>query len=339
MRKDRLFYLDFIRAISAVLIVIFHFNTTMASREISVDFYFLQNYANGNSGYAGVSLFFVISGAALMYTYKDSFNFADFFKKRFLSLYPMFWIAYFFAFIFLFYVNGTIKHSVPNLNFLLTVIGMDGYLHYALPTYYILGEWFLGCIILLYLCFPILRILVIRFPKTLFISVFVLYILSVKFYNFEMHMDRNFFMRIPDLLIGMYFVQYIKKVKHYQFLIALVVSLIMLFIRIEIALMFKITIIGASLFLVFAYVASFIKSDKVIRPFSILSKYSYAIFLVHHVIFAQLMNKFKGMALTNVEVLCLFIISVLILAFLSMYLYKISGIVTRYCNKCLSSSK
>jgi len=53
----------------------------------------------------GVSLFFIISGAALMYVYQEKLEYKRFYKKRFESLYPMFWMAYIIAFIGLFYLN------------------------------------------------------------------------------------------------------------------------------------------------------------------------------------------------------------------------------------------
>lgn len=53
-----------------------------------------------------------------------------------------------------------VKHLFYNGNpkyLLLTLFGMDGYMSYRYtPNYYFIGEWFLGALILLYLCYPLL---------------------------------------------------------------------------------------------------------------------------------------------------------------------------------------
>ena len=68
MKKERLFYLDFVRAIAAMAIVITHFNARYLylnppAPEKAVFTTFIGNLYIGDWG---VSLFFIISGAALM---------------------------------------------------------------------------------------------------------------------------------------------------------------------------------------------------------------------------------------------------------------------------------
>ena len=156
MKKERLFYLDFVRAIAAVSIVITHFNArflllNLPTPEKAVITTTVSNIYIGNWG---VSLFFIISGAALMYVYEEKCDLKTFYKKRFFSIYPMFWIAYFFAFCYLFYVNKAIPGGgAPKKNFILSIIGFDGLMAENVQTFYILGEWFLGAIILMYVFF------------------------------------------------------------------------------------------------------------------------------------------------------------------------------------------
>lgn len=47
-------------------------------------------------GDIGVSLFFMLSGASLMYTWRQE-RITKFYIRRFRSIYPMFWIAWFVA--------------------------------------------------------------------------------------------------------------------------------------------------------------------------------------------------------------------------------------------------
>lgn len=313
-----------------IFIVVFHFNVSLGGHGIIGKEISMRLIPNGNLGHIGVSLFFMISGAALIHSYKNNFSIMNFFKKRLIALYPMFWIAYAIAFLFLFYVNLSINHSVPKWTFILTVLGFDGYLLYRTPNFYILGEWFLGCIIMLYVCFPILRFLMTKYPKLLLIGVFGLYFVLVANYSFEMPVDRNFLTRIPEFLLGMYFIQYIKKVNIFYVIGAIGVIALMLFKGVSINPMYIITSTGIAVFVVLVYIGQYITIDKIKAPFILISKLSYPIFLAHHVIIDQLLVRFNGATLTTSESYCLFIFTCIVILVISVYLYKLSNNVSRY---------
>ena len=95
MKQKRLFYLDVIRAVCAVMIVVYHFPLAISQ---PVDYF--HAFANGSFGMIAVYCFFMVSGAALMHRYRDEdrLDLKNFYKKRFLSLYPLFWITYIMAF-------------------------------------------------------------------------------------------------------------------------------------------------------------------------------------------------------------------------------------------------
>lgn len=59
-------------------------------------------------GGIGVSLFLIVSGAALMYTYgdRDMLNLKQFYARRARALYPPFWIAYIITYIALYTGGG-----------------------------------------------------------------------------------------------------------------------------------------------------------------------------------------------------------------------------------------
>lgn len=327
--KKREFYLDFIRAIAVIIIVLFHFCHSLLTNNLCDKKILFINAANEDWGQVGVSLFFIISGAALMYTYQENLNIKPFFKKRFLSIYPMYWIAYAVGFLYVFYVNGNIKHSIPKYSIIYTVLGMDGYIgSNNIKTFYLLGEWFTGCIIIFYVCFPLLRYAVLRFPKTTIVVTLILYFVLVNNYPFPIKMDWNFLTRIPDVLFGMYFVRYIKKPNLCCFLVALGITVLMLFIHIRWTInpMYLITITGIALFLSLTYLGQHLgqyinKSKKV---FNILSRYSYPIFLTHHIILDQIQLHFVGKTLGKTDVLCLFILTIIIIAIASKSLYDMN---------------
>ncbi|MBT2290228.1 acyltransferase [Paenibacillus albidus] len=342
VKKERLFYLDFIRALSVLSIVIFHFNASLGTRSIGIIKIFFDTYPNGNLGRIGVSLFFILSGAALMFTYQKKFALKNYIKKRFLAIFPIFWIAYAIVLLYYFYKYYAINPFspvVPKWTFVLSLIGMDGYLVALIPNFYMIGEWFLGCIIILYGCFPLLRPLVIKYPKILAICALIIYVAVVQNYIFKIQIDYNIFARLPEFLFGMYFVRYIKKINFYQFGLALLISVLLFVKEFNINYMYLITITGISLFFVLAYIAKFIKNEIIQKPFVVIGKYSFAIFLVHHVIIEQVLERFTGRVVTPIETYALFLINCMILSIVSFYLYNYSNKVVTFVKAVLPRSR
>lgn len=158
--SERLFYLDVIRMASAILIVVYHFSMSIelpfGSRSVDI----LHATANGSWGMTPVYCFFMVSGASLMHRYGNEkrLDIKNFYKKRFLSIYPLFWIAYVLGFLAVFWqLKGL--YDVPTWSLIWSVLGIDGWIVNWVPTFYMVGEWFLGSIILLYLLFPAVRYL------------------------------------------------------------------------------------------------------------------------------------------------------------------------------------
>ena len=100
-----------------------------------------------------------------MHSNKEKIELKKYYEKRFLRIYPMFWIAYTTLFLYNFYCNKHIPY-LNNFKLIISYLGMDGYLSYLIPNFYIIGEWFLGAIILIYILFPVLRYLSNRYPRT-----------------------------------------------------------------------------------------------------------------------------------------------------------------------------
>lgn len=272
-----------------------------------------------------MSLFIIISGAALMYSYEEKCDLKLFFKKRFTAIYPMFWSCYIIMFLYAFYINKQTPVDIPPLNFLLTLVGMDGYFKYKIPNYYLVGEWFLGFIIIMYLLFPILRACLVKRTEVLTAFVVVLYFVCIRNYQyFDISFERNIITRLPGFLFGMIFVKYIKRVNIIQFVVSMVAALGMLFIEIPIHGMYKITIMGISVFFILVYIAQIVQVEKVKAIFIWLSKYSYAIFWVHHIIIQRTVNRFNYKSLTILDCVCLYAISAIAIGVLSVALSRIT---------------
>lgn len=103
----------------------------------------------------GLAWFFLLSGTALCLQWRGRFRWRPYLVGRAAAMYPAFWIGFGALFFY-----GEILHGnnaqIPRWRVLFSVVGLDGYLAPLTPTFYKIGEWFLGVILLLYLLFPLL---------------------------------------------------------------------------------------------------------------------------------------------------------------------------------------
>lgn len=333
-KKQRLFYLDFIRAIAAISIVITHFNVRYLVHipEIKGKMIGVQKIGNIGSGEWGVSLFFIISGAALMYVYEKRDDWKQFYKKRFLSIYPMFWIAY--GTVLGFYVlknHMMIGKGVPKWRFIFTLLGVDGLLSVnGYQTFYLLGEWFLGTIILLYLIFPVLKKLL---NTNLWITIVIVvmgYVASLGICNEITIVSATvLFIRLPEFVFGMIFVKLRWKPQWKTALSAMILIIVNGIFKPEIAGSIQTTYIGIASFLVLVFVSGLVKNKGIQKFCEGISKYSYAVFLVHHIIIINVMNFVDLGKVSLFQSYILFAIISCMIAVAAWGLYKIHGIIMR----------
>ena len=232
--KERIESFDFIRAICAWIIVVYHFADICITTPQFTNFPFFYTYANGRWGETTVvTIFFMISGASLYYNHpvihlRDA---KKFFWTRFKGIFPMFYMLW----LFLYYkqVCG-VKHLFYNGNpkyLLLTLFGMDGYMSYRYtPNYYFIGEWFLGALILLYLCYPLLTWCM-EHAKILTTLVLLGGFASLYFTDFFMiSKERNLITCLLAFWLGMLFIRYRSILTKWQLVIpAAVCAVILLF--------------------------------------------------------------------------------------------------------------
>jgi hypothetical protein len=89
------------------------------------------------------------------------------------------------------------------ITFLLSILGLDGYFSYMLKTFYILGEWFLGAIIILYLLYPLILKLIDNYEiQTLAVMSLVFLVLPF-IYIFEIDPFRNILSCLFSFYFGM----------------------------------------------------------------------------------------------------------------------------------------
>ena len=111
----------------------------------------------------GLAWFFLLSGAALCLQWQGRFSLRRYLAGRAAATYPAFWLG--FAALFLY---GEVLHGnnadIPRWRVIFSLLGLDGYLTPVTVTFYKIGEWFLGVILILYLVFPLLASLCAKWP-------------------------------------------------------------------------------------------------------------------------------------------------------------------------------
>lgn len=327
MKKERIFYLDFIRAVATIGIIMTHYNalfiynTSVPMREKA---FITTTVGNVYIGEWGISLFLIISGAALMFVYEEKLDVFSFFKKRLKNLYPMFWIGYLIAFIYLFIRNQGMDWSIGRWRMIYSILGIDMYLsNFGIMNFAIVGEWFLGYILMIYLLFPILRKMVLEHPAILGLVSLGAYIISIVLF------DRNIllFVRLPEFLFGMYFMKYIKRVNWKVALISIAIIIANTFIKPTFTENVQVIYIGIASFLFLVYISEYLKKDVIVKFCAVVCKYSYPCFIIHHFVIYRIAERFDLNVISRTNSYILFVCCFFMIALCSVILDKITSFV------------
>ncbi len=334
MKKERILYLDLVRILSFIMVTMYHF--TVAAEFFGVGAR-LEIYKSVSHILAPLALsaFFMVSGAALIYQYKAKMSLKEFYKKRFFGIFPLYWLAYLFAFLDYFYQAGGMPEA-PKVNFLLTVIGMDGYLNDYLPTFYLLGEWFLGMIIMLYLLFPLYRRIMLK-CKFILPAVFLAGSVWLLYANpFPMVIEKNLIVCSLYFVLGMMIELIRLDADQRSFAvgrrIAAAVGLVFFILLLvaektafPINSYCKIFIRTVSCYMIIMEAAEWLKGEKVRSLINIIGRHSYAFFLIHHVFLHRYIAHYSGTVMSGSNTLVLFITSMIYIYLLAVgldYVYS-----------------
>ena len=153
--KEKIPAFNFIRAICAVGIVINHYSIEAENAALQRFMYTFPNGA-GSVGYTLVTVFLIISGALLYYNHETVSSARIFYASRCRAIFPSYYIAYLLASAGTLIFKRTFYADKSIATFPLTLIGMDGYFAGSIRTYRLVGEWFVGAIIIAYLFYPLI---------------------------------------------------------------------------------------------------------------------------------------------------------------------------------------
>lgn len=173
MKKPLIPAVSFIKALCAMGVVCSHFFTRM----VNMDTRNILSFLNGHWGNAVVQTFLVVSGFLLHYHYSDHLELKTYAVKRWRGIFPMFYIAYLYFMFGKVCDNRSIFYYRNPWAYLFTLLGIDGYVMDRLPTYYLVGEWFLGPILIMYILYPLLRKAFAKRAPLSFAAVAMVYVL------------------------------------------------------------------------------------------------------------------------------------------------------------------
>lgn len=338
----RIRYFDLLRCVSFCFIIFYHMVIQLHLSEICSLESITSLFSNSNMHIAtlGVAVFFMLSGASLVYTTKNDFDLKKYYKKRCLRILIPFYLTYFVYLLAKIVVHhslqGIFPEKIPTWRAFFTILGMDGWVSmHGIATFSLgIGEWFLGCLIVLYLVFPLLRSLMEKNAKLFFVCATCIYVLTVFFYPFTVDAHVNLLLKGYEFIIGMMFgycsTQFSPKLKYVAIPVTLFFFLSPIAINIHYA--FKITILAVAFWISISYLEPFLQKRK-LRIIRVISDYSYEVFLVHHVIIYYLTPKAAPYLHNTGTILLLFTIEILCMAIAAFALKYISG----KCMRCLST--
>lgn len=316
MKKERILYLDLIRIICFLMVTAYHFSVAVTFFEVKADAAIYQGIKHIVWAPIAVSCFFMVSGAALIHRYRDSLSWKAFYKQRFWGIYPLFWLAYVFAFLDFFYRMKLMPQG-PRIHFLLSVIAMDGYMNDYIPTFYMVGEWFLGAIVLLYLLFPLYRIVMLKCKYILPVVFFAASVWLLYWNPFPMIIEKNPIVCSMYFVLGMLIEMLRQDLNKKAGAIVRRISAVIgvgLFVTVYVAermgyqfnAYHAIFMLAVSLYMIVMEIAEWITGERVRALIRTVSRHSYSYFLLHHVVLSKYVLNFSGVEMDGLNTLLLF---------------------------------
>ncbi len=340
--------MNVLRALSMAAIVFYHMIFTLYLYGIRQHDSIKMLFSNTNMHIAkiGVSLFFILSGCGLMMSSdNDDFSIKNFYKKRFFKILVPFYIVYILYFAF-HIVAGHLtlphpfaeRHLKP-YSFIFTLLGMDSYVDsFGIPSCSLgLGEWFLGCLIMMYILFPLLRYLMRKNPYLTMGLAILYYVLTIlRYYSFwgsdKVPMFTNFVIKIFDFIVGMFLAKIISKLPRWISLIGLAVTLLFVLCPKELPGIdsYQIVIQSVAIFFAFYGLEPFLENKEKFNQFiSKICAYSYEYFLLHHAVIIYMHQMGMNTDFGNLDVLLLFIAEIALTTALTFCLKFITGLILK----------
>ena len=334
-RTERDVSLDLIRILAAFLVFLYHLNMELSVRGAHGPFIFIDAGANIEMGQLGTVLFMILSGFTSAMSYEKlrstDHPVKTYYRKRLKSILPMFYAAYLLAFTALRLPDRSFDHTL-----LYTLFGMDGYLAvHGVRTCYLVGEWFTGCILLMYLLFPLLYSLSEKGPLYLLTGAILLKAAAILLILKTGLTDNDLLFYLPDFILGCLSFRCLKKIPALGGIVSVLLFLLFTIVRIPVNYRIMISFQGFSLFLALRFLAGTLtgrrksgNSTRIRDGLRTIAKYTYAVFLTHHVVIGFVLKPVAGM-IGKGAYLKLFLTALFFTALMSFFVEEIGEGMTR----------
>ena len=342
--RKRIYCFDLLKIISIFTVFMHHIMMDMYVIHPMHDLKVLENIIirpNMNLGMIACGLFVLISGATISLSKREE-SLSSFYKRRLMRVLIPFYISYTIYFIIKAITFKTIHMfgGIAKWRFIYTIIGLDEYLHAnGIPTFTLgIGEWFLGCIILCYLLYPLLKWAHKKNSIITFI-IMTLYFLFINFrygsFNFVIPSHMNFFCQIYNFYLGIVLIdeRALSKMKKWLCIIAIPVVAFFYFYTTYIPIPdnIKTTIVIVAIFVIFYNLEDAISSVSWFRRFVVyFNKISLEIFLVNHFVIYQVDYMLNYKKTSGIETFLIVIVDLVIIIALAIVVEKLSSMAYRF---------
>lgn len=256
--KKKLQGIIFTRACCSLGILLFHYSCHSK-------FKILLRTVNASFGFIFVTSFFCISGSVLYYNYPKINSIKTFYFKRWKSIFPSYYICFAYFFMKNVFKYHKLFYKGHWYKLLLTILGLDGYFSYKINNYYLVGEWFLGAIIIIYALYK--TNIFIIYKSTNLTTCFSSFYFGTRVIKYKKYFFENNVCLLISILL--YFFLSIVKLKSFIF-----------FFQLQ----------GFSLFIILVKIGNVLMTTRFKKVFIELDNLSYIIYLYHHQIINNILS-------------------------------------------------
>ncbi len=334
--KRRELGFDVIRIIAAFLVASIHFSSSYHDLGLNGFTDIFTNDTTVNLGTLAVTLFFILSGATL---YRNNLKtpVLTFYKKRWFGIFPLFYFCYIPLRLIICINQKSIFFGLNPAKYLLTLFGLDGYFSFISPNYYLIGEWFLGILLFLYLIFPLLRKIPQKFALLTALVFFVGY-LTIFFVDYGIYpSNENVFNCIFWFYMGIVFEIYKDKINKVVGIISIIASILLIFVPLPFNFNVRTTLSIIFTFIAIYYIFKGIdtrneetRNNFAVKSIIFSSNLTFPVFMVHH--FFEIKAEGIIARLCNYNNVLTYIITMILVYLLSTIVY----FAFNYCKKLVN---
>lgn len=337
-KSNRIKYFDLLRIFSFATVIYCHMLMQLNLSGIwpaSLTYPMMAN-DNMHIGMVVVGIFFMLSGASLMLSTNNKFEVKNFYKKRLFHLLIPFYVVEVLIFLYRTFIAHdiglTFNSSVPAWRFIFTIFGMDEWvISLGLRTYTMgIGEWFLGCLVVLYILFPLFRFFM-KKNRFAFMGVMtVIYVLLVIFYPFKTEVHLSIFFKGYEFIIGMFLMTF-KKFDWKCLLVAIPVILAFIFCPfvIPVKKAFEITILCTSVFIAVSFIEPYLTRFSW-KKVTLISNFTYPVYLVHHQVIYIMTPVLKPYVGSRKSIILMFALEMLVIIAIALFVDFASKKITKF---------